>query len=185
MLERIQELDERILFFIQENMRNPVLDRVMVFITSLGNAGFLWIGIAFLFILQKRYQKCGISLLCSITLSMFLGDNLLKPLIGRIRPCNQFPEVELLIPAFTTPSFPSGHTMVAFASATIIIYYHRKFGVLFYIVAALISFSRLYLFVHYPSDVLGGIILGITTSIIILHGLKRVYQNLSYDSTYQ
>jgi undecaprenyl-diphosphatase len=62
MQEMIQGIDEQILFLLQ-NLKNPVLDRVMVFVTSLGNSGLIWIMIAFLLLLQKRYQKCGVSLL--------------------------------------------------------------------------------------------------------------------------
>lgn len=164
MFQFLQSIDTRILFYIQE-LRNPVIDRIMVFITTLGNAGFLWILIAFLFLTQKRYQKAGIPLFCAISLAMILGDNILKPLVGRVRPCNLFPEISMIIQCPQSPSFPSGHTMVGFASATVIYYYFRRFGWIAYGIASLIAFSRLYLFVHYPSDVLGGIALG------ILHGL--------------
>lgn len=183
MLEQLQELDEQILFFIQGNWRNPVLDQVMVLITSLGNTGFLWICIAAILLFSKRRQKSGVVLMSAIFIAMFLGDEVLKPLIGRVRPCYQFPEVELLITKVSSFSFPSGHTMVGFASATVLLYYYRKVGIIAYIIASLIAFSRLYLFVHYPSDILGGHILGIITALtaifvlnLIYHGIERIYR---------
>jgi undecaprenyl-diphosphatase len=178
MFDKVQGLDESILFFIQEHMKNPALDRVMVFITSLGDAGFLWIATAFVLMLIKRYQACGVTLLCSLSFSTFLGDNLLKPLFHRVRPCNKFPEIVTLIRGLHSPSFPSGHTMAAFASATILYYYDRRIGIPAYVIASLIAFSRLYLFVHYPSDILGGMLLGIITSLIMLYGLNKIYKSL-------
>jgi undecaprenyl-diphosphatase len=178
MLNNIQRIDEYILFYIQAHLRNPALDQAMVFITFLGNAGFLWFVIAILLLLQKRYQKCGIALLCTIFLSMLLGDNLLKPLFGRLRPCNKFPEITLLLRRIHSPSFPSGHTMVAFASATVLCFYHRRLGLAGLIMAALIAFSRLYLFVHYPTDILGGILFGCITSLILLYILDKIYGNI-------
>lgn len=178
MFEAIQKLDEAILFFIQENIKNPVLDRLAVFITTLGNAGFLWIFIAFLLLSRKKYQRCGVPLICAISLAMLIGDDLLKPLIGRIRPCNQFPEVALLIPRPNSFSFPSGHAMVAFTSATVIYRYFPSYGLMTYILAGMIAFSRLYLFVHYPSDVLGGILLGVLNAFVVIFAVEKIYSYL-------
>lgn len=170
-----QKLDESILFFIQEHLKNPVMDRFMVFVTSLGNAGFLWIFIAFLLLCRKPYQKCGLSLICAISLSMFVGDEVLKPLVGRLRPNVSFPEIPLLIGSIHSRSFPSGHTMVAFASAAVIYSYYKFAGILTYVAAALIAYSRLYLFVHYPTDILGGIVLGSILAYLIVKAVDRLY----------
>jgi undecaprenyl-diphosphatase len=178
MPENIQKIDEAILFFIQAHIKNPALDRVMVFITSLGNAGFIWLAAAFILLLLKRYRKCGISLICTIPLSMFICDNLLKPFFSRVRPCNKFPEVLMLIHRLPSPSFPSGHTTVSFASAVILYYYNKKLGIAGFITASLIAFSRLYLFVHYPTDILGGILLGTACSAALLYGLNKIYPEL-------
>lgn len=178
MPSNIQLIDESILFFIQEHLKSPTIDWAMVLITSLGNAGLFWIAAAFLLMLIKRYQKCGFAVICTLSLSRFLGDDVLKPLIGRVRPCYKFPEIALLIPAPHAPSFPSGHTMVSFACATVIYYYNKRLGMVSFVIAALIAFSRLYLFVHYPSDVLGGMIFGILTSVILLLSLNLIYSKL-------
>ncbi|HBY72869.1 MAG TPA: phosphatase PAP2 family protein [Lachnospiraceae bacterium] len=181
MLDNLQLIDERILFFIQNNWKTPALDHVMVFLTSLGNAGVLWICIAAILIFSKHRQKSGVILLSAIFAAMFLGDDILKPLIGRIRPCDKFPEVELLlgsIGSIHSPSFPSGHAMVGFASATVLFYYDRRFGIIAYLTASLIAFSRLYLFVHYPSDLLGGLILGVFTALLTIFLLNLVYHRI-------
>ena len=177
MLDNLQLIDERILFFIQNNWKTPALDHVMVFLTSLGNAGVLWICIAAILIFSKHRQKSGVILLSAIFAAMFLGDDILKPLIGRIRPCDKFPEVEQLL-NIHSPSFPSGHTMVGFASATVLFYHYRRCGIIAYLMASLIAFSRLYLFVHYPSDVLGGLILGVFTALVTIFLLNRVYYRI-------
>lgn len=177
MLVELQKIDEFILFFLQNNIKNPMLDGIMVYLSSLGNNGFLWVMTALLLLLFKRSRKCGICLLCSIYLATILGDGILKPLIGRVRPCNAFPQVKLLIPAPHAPSFPSGHTMVGFASAKVIFYYYRQSGYAAYALAALIAFSRMYLFVHYPSDILGGILFGTLTSALVLSVAKNYNRN--------
>ncbi len=171
----IQIFDESILFFIQENLRNPVMDRFMVFVTSLGNAGFLWIFIAFLLLCQKRYQKCGIALICALSLSMLISDEILKPLVGRLRPNVKFPEIPLLIGSIHSRSFPSGHSTVAFATAAVLFSYYKFAGILAYVTAALIAYSRLYLFVHYPTDVLGGVILGSVIAYLIVNAINQLY----------
>lgn len=171
----IQKFDESILFFIQEQLRNPVMDRFMVFVTSLGNAGFLWIFIAFLLLCQKRYQKCGIALICALSLSMLISDEILKPLIGRLRPNVKFPEIPLLIGSIHSRSFPSGHSTVAFASAATLFYHYKVAGILAYVTAAVIAYSRLYLFVHYPTDILGGILLGSAIAYLIVKAIDRLY----------
>jgi len=179
MFNMIQRIDETILFFIHDNLRNPTIDRVMVFITSLGDAGFLWILITFLLLAQKRYRKCGIFLVCALILEQLICNDILKPLIGRVRPCNKFPDVVLLIHRMHTASFPSGHTMNGFVSATILFYFHRSLGIVAYAIASLIAFSRLYLFVHYPSDVLAGAVFGVITALMTIYAMKAIHNTIN------
>ena len=177
MFNIIQRIDENILFFIQENLRNPVIDRVMVFISSLGDAGFLWIAIAFLLLLHKRYRKCGIVLILALMVEQIICDDILKPLIGRVRPCNKFPDVAQLTHRMHSASFPSGHTMKGFTSATILFIHHRPLGIGAYAIATLIGLSRLYLFVHYPSDVLAGAAFGVIVALQTIYTI-RATQNM-------
>lgn len=174
MPDSIPNLDTNILFFIQAHCKSPVLDRIMVFLTTLGNAGLIWIAIAIVLLSYKRYRKCGIYLLCVLPIASILCDEVLKIIFRRIRPCNIYRQVPLLIGRHHSYSFPSGHTMVSFAAATVLFYYNRYLGIAGYILASLIAFSRIYLFVHYPSDILGGILFGVLSSALIIYGLNQV-----------
>ncbi|MBW6411512.1 phosphatase PAP2 family protein [Clostridium weizhouense] len=176
-MQFIQVFDDRILNFIQENLRSPIMDRVIPFITSLGNGGFIWIAIAIIFIITKKYRKYGLIMIPTLIICGLIGDVTIKPLVGRERPFNITEGIELLIKAPTGFSFPSGHTMSSFAAAAIISKANNKFGILAFILAALIGFSRMYLYVHYPSDVLVGCILGIIFSSIIYKIINSKLEN--------
>ena len=157
----IQLIDDNILYFIQNNMVNPVMDKIMPFITGLGNAGILWIVTGIVLLFLKKYRKFGIAMLVSMGLCLVVGNIVLKPLVHRGRPCWVDPSVRMLIPIPMDYSFPSGHSMSSFAGATVLYYANKKWGVVAFILAILIAFSRMYLFVHYPSDVLVGGTIGI------------------------
>lgn len=148
-----------------ESLHNPVTDPIMYFITSLGNAGIIWIIIALfmLFILPKRYRKVGLTVAIGLLLSLIMCNGVMKNLYQRVRPFNADTTFENLYNIFGSIhdwSFPSGHTSASFASAVGIILWRKKEGIAALILAALISFSRLYLTVHYPTDVLASLILG-------------------------
>lgn len=149
-----------------QSIHTSLLDSIMVFITTLGNGGLIWIAIAVICLFSKKYRKCGIAMGLALLLSFILGNVILKNLVARPRPCWIDSSVTLLIKNPTDYSFPSGHSFASFAGATVIFMYHKKEGIIALILAALIAFSRLYLFVHYPSDVLGGAILGIFVAVI-------------------
>lgn len=156
----IQLIDERILEFIHNNLHNNLLDRVMVFITNLGHAGIIWIIISCILILQKQYRKVGIMVMISIMLSRIIGEVVLKNIICRQRPCVYKPIAKILVNIPRSYSFPSSHSFISFAAATILAKEIKKYALLFLILATLIAFSRVYLYVHYPSDIMVGSILG-------------------------
>ena len=172
-MDFIQNIDNKILFAIQ-NLHYPILDQIMIFITKLGNIGFIWFLIAIILLTTKKYRRYGFILCISICVSVFLGSFLLKPLIARVRPCDTFTDVPLLIQNPEEYSFPSGHATSSFAAATILFFANKKWAVWAFLLAALISFSRVYLFVHYPSDIIGGAILGIGISLLIVYGFKLI-----------
>lgn len=161
------------LYFLQE-LHNPVLDKIMLFITSLGNEGLLWIGIAVVMLFFKKYRKCAISIGISLLLMELVGNVILKDLIMRDRPCWIDPTVELLLKAPSSYSFPSGHTFAGFAASVTIFLNHKKEGIAAIVVAALIAFSRMYLFVHFPTDILGGIVFGIGIAVLVYYGMKKI-----------
>ncbi|MGN0182685.1 MAG: phosphatase PAP2 family protein [Candidatus Ornithomonoglobus sp.] len=129
-------------------------------ISALGNGGALWIAIAVCCILNRYYRKTGIIILAGLLIGALIGNIILKPFIARPRPCWVNSSVSLLIPTPRDYSFPSGHTLSAFITAFILMYIDRRLGCAVMPIAVLIAFSRLYLYVHYPSDVFGGMILG-------------------------
>lgn len=165
MLETLLNLDGNILLFIQEAIRNPVLDPIMKVITTLGNAGILWIVLTVLLLIPKKTRKVGIISACALFASLLVNNILIKNLVARVRPYNA---IEGLIPIVSKPSefsFPSGHAASSFASASV--YYRKlpkKYGVPAVVIAVVISLSRLYVGVHYPTDVLAGFISGVGCS---------------------
>ena len=151
------------------NLHNPILDKIMVAITTLGDAGIFWIILAIVLICIKKTRRCGILMLLSMVTGLILGNGILKNVIARSRPCWINPNIPLLIPTPDDYSFPSGHTLASFESAIMIFLHNKKWGIVALIIATLISFSRLYLFVHFPTDVLGAIILAAVISISLYH----------------
>lgn len=144
-----------------QNLRTPLLDIVMTFITKLGNMGIIWIIIGIFFLMQKNKKNklIGTKLLLSLIISTILGSLILKPIIARKRP-SWIHNIDLLIKNPRDFSFPSGHTYSGFASATAVFRKKRFLGTILYILAFLIAFSRMYLYVHFPTDIIAGIILG-------------------------
>lgn len=177
-MEWILNIDNSILDFIQNNMRNLILDRLMPIITKLGNGGVIWVVISLILISIRKYRKYGYIILGSLLLCMIVGNITLKNLVARIRPFNANDKLSLLLIAAPRDfSFPSGHTMCAFASATVICYMNKKTGILAVILSILIGFSRLYLYVHYPSDVFVGMIIGILLGYISIMIYKYIVKN--------
>ncbi len=158
--------DLPILDWIAGHLWCPFLDALMPLITHLGDAGVLWIALALIFLCIPRYRKTGLSMALSLLMGLLVCNILLKPLVARPRPFDyqlaHFGKtIPLLISAPTDFSFPSGHTIASFEAATAIFLRHRRWGIAAYILAGLIAFSRLYLYVHYPTDVLTSLVLGI------------------------
>ncbi len=137
------------------------LDIFFKIVSILGDKGLIWICIAVLCIIFKKTRKCGICIAAALIMCLLFGNAILKPLIARTRPFDVMPSLKIIIPKPTDFSFPSGHTLASFASATAVFINHRRLGAAAYVFAALMAFSRIYLCVHYPTDVLGGILLGI------------------------
>lgn len=160
MFETIQKMDDMLLFFVTRHLHTPFMDRLMVFFTTLGNSSLIWIALSVILLLRKKDRKWGILLAVGLIAEFLLCDEFLKPLVARERPFVRLPGFPNLIKAPHSYSFPSGHTMSSFTAATILYYRQKSSGIAFFAIAALIGFSRIYLFVHYPSDVFGGVLLG-------------------------
>lgn len=154
------ELELAILDWIQLHLRCGFLDWLMPFVSGLSNHGEVWILFAALLLLFRRQRVCGLSAAWALTLDLIACNMVLKPLVGRIRPFAFRPELPLLVPPPGDASFPSGHTAAAFA----VVFALKAAGSPLWrpalALAAVTAFSRLYLYVHWPTDVLGGVLLG-------------------------
>lgn len=165
--DSLYKIDFAILNTIQEHCRSPLLDNILSFISHLGDLGTVWLLLSLLLVLHRRTRPAGISLLVALFAANLLGNFIIKPLVERPRPFWLSPPADLLPAALreTSFSFPSGHTISSFAAACALITHSRHLGIPALLLACLIAFSRLYLYVHFPSDVLAGMILGILTGV--------------------
>jgi len=179
----MMSLDWSILHWIHGTFSCGFLDFLMPKISLLGNSGAIWILLSLVLICMKKYRKYGLILLAGLALGVLTGNVLLKNWIARPRPCWLDPGVQLLIANPTDYSFPSGHTLSSAIGATILTMTDRRFGWAAIPLAALIAFSRLYLYVHFPSDILGGIILGILIGSIAFLGGNRAMTGLQARRT--
>lgn len=172
-MDILRNFDMETLNFINNNLHSPIMDKFMIIMTSIGNGGLIWILISLILIITPKYRKVGIMTICALILTTIIGEGILKHLIRRPRPFISLPDIKLLITAPTSYSFPSGHTGSAFAAAGILGAMIKKSKPYVITLAILIAFSRLYLFVHYPEDVLAGIILGLCSAQIVLYIFKN------------
>ena len=154
-------LDWTILNWIHTHLQCGLLDFLMPKITMLGNGGALWILAALVLIFTKNYRRYGMILLAALAIGVLIGNVGLKNIVARPRPCWIEPQITLLIANPTDFSFPSGHTLASVIEATVLTLTDRRFGLIAIPLAALIAFSRLYLYVHFPSDIFASLILGI------------------------
>lgn len=145
---------------IQEIFSCAFLDSVMPYITRFADSGIGWIVLALLLLIPRKTRRTGAAMGVALLLGFLTGNLLLKNCIARTRPFLWDPTISLLIEQPSEYSFPSGHTLASFECAVAIFCYHRKWGIAALVFAVLIAFSRLYLQVHYPTDVLGGAMLG-------------------------
>lgn len=163
-----------ILDFIAEHFRTDIGTIVFSFLSALADRGMIWILFSLILLSKKKTRQIGIAALFSLILMQIIGNSCIKPLIARERPFIARPEKlsYLLIAPPRGYSFPSGHTFSSFAAATAIALGNKKLGILSFILAAFIGFSRLYLYVHFPTDVLGGMFFGILLGTIVWHLLS-------------
>lgn len=168
--------DLPILDWIQANLTNPLLDKIMPIITLFGDGGIFWIAVAVVLLFFPKYRKTGLAMGVALILGVLVCNVTMKPIIARIRPYDfqeQYLEktITLLIEAQHDFSFPSGHTIASFEACTVLMLNDKRLGIPATILAFLIAFSRLYLYVHYPSDVIfsffAGILFGLLGNLIM------------------
>ncbi len=162
--------DLPILDWIQANLQSGFMDKFMPFITVFGDAGIFWMICAALLLIFPKTRKIGLGMSFAMVIGLVVSNMTLKPLVARIRPYDLQAElgvaIKLLCEAQHDFSFPSGHTIASFEAAVVLLKNSKKMGIPAMILAVLISFSRLYLYVHYPTDVLTSIVLGTIFALI-------------------
>lgn len=159
-MEWLNDIDFKILYFIHDNLSCGFMDFLMPKITYLTEMGAVWLLAAILFLVFRKY-RASIAIAGGMASSLLVGNLLLKHLVARSRPCWTDMAFPMIIDVPKDYSFPSAHSMISFAAAVAIFHYNKKAGIPALVIAALIAFSRLYLFVHFPSDVLAGTVIGI------------------------
>ena len=181
-----ENFDLPILAWIAEHLRTAFGDAVMPVVTLLGDAGIFWIALAAVLLFIPKYRKVGLGMGAALVIGLLVCNVAMKPLFGRIRPYDYLAEkgilVDLLISAQHDFSFPSGHTIASFEACTVLMLGDKKLGIPATILAILIAFSRMYLYVHYPTDVITSVILGTIFGIIGYYTAQKV--NISLKGKY-
>lgn len=159
------------LIWVNENLHSSnFFNYLFKFITCLGNDGLIWIVIGVILLLFRKTRKTGVVMLCSLLVGFLINDFILKNIFNRARPFEVYPEFKDFIQSIglklpSGKSFPSGHSFSSFNCAMVITLMHKKHGKYSLILAGLIAFSRIFVLVHYPTDVLAGMLLGILTAL--------------------
>jgi undecaprenyl-diphosphatase len=162
-MEYLQHIDRLLLSFFSEGIKNSFFDVLMPFVSLLNNHGEVWIALAIVLMISKdtRIRRLGVSVLIGLALTEILGNQMIKNFIARPRPIGDEFSFDFIIKLPESYSFPSGHTSTSFAVAGAFLFSKARYKYWVLILASLIAFSRIYLHVHYPSDIIGGILLGL------------------------
>ena len=156
-------MELRILEQIQ-TLRTPFLDNFFKYFTFLGNGGWFFVVMGIIFLINKKTRKTGLRVLTALLISLIVGNIILKPLVARPRPY-WVKNMDILVKHLMDYSFPSGHSYAASAFAASLWYENKNWATFCFVLAILMGISRLYLFVHYPTDVLAGLILGVVFAV--------------------
>ncbi|MDO4288025.1 MAG: phosphatase PAP2 family protein [Eubacterium sp.] len=159
--EKITDVDTRLLKKFQKRVCKKKYDKAMVIITKSGNIGLVWAGIAGLLFLTKKHRRRGFVLGTTVGMAGCLNNLILKNISKRPRPCDVDKDAPALISRPFGDSFPSGHALSSFTAATLLMRYKKSYALGALPLATLISLSRMYLNVHYPSDIIGGAAIGV------------------------
>lgn len=155
----------RFLHFLQ-SIHNPILDSIMLFFTNYSSYSTILLILILALAIFPKTRRVGIQMFIALIISILIVNVGLKPFIMRCRPCWLEPGIKLLVERPHSHSFPSGHTNTSFALAMAVFLSNKKIGIPSLIIASTIAFSRLYLFVHWPTDIMGGIVTGIVSALI-------------------
>jgi undecaprenyl-diphosphatase len=181
MIEFLYSIDVTLFRFINSTLANPVTDKIMPFITDVKNWYLLYIFLWFLILFKGGKYRVGlaIGMILLVAISDQLSSTLLKHLFERPRPCKVLENVHLLVGCTDSYSFPSSHAVNNFAAAMFFTYFYKHLKWILFSVASIMALSRIFVGVHYPSDVIGGALIGIAIGYILAITyefiLKKIY----------
>ncbi len=171
-------MEANFLLWIQENMRAEWLTPFMVALTHLGF--FIWIVLALVFLISKNTRKVGIVTSLSIVFNLIIVNLILKNCIGRTRPYEVIEKLTILVGEQSDKSFPSGHTSIAFAFVSVTWFLlPKKYSLPMTVLATLIAFTRMYIGVHYPTDILGGIAAGTLCGMLAIFTFNLIEKKIT------
>ena len=174
----ITSIDHVILLWIENHLRFAWMTPFWKLLTLLGNGGIFWILVCLVMLCMKKTRKAGIVMVIALIINALLVNVCIKNVVARVRPYDAFDDIIRLIEAQKDYSFPSGHTSASFACAFgRYLGLHKemkRYSIPFFVIAILVGFSRLYLAVHYPSDVLVGVVIGILSAFVALFLLSKM-----------
>ncbi|WP_294580954.1 phosphatase PAP2 family protein [uncultured Thomasclavelia sp.] len=168
LLAKIQAVDYQTSHFFTKFYHHQFLNKLMIFVTGTGDFGMVWLGWILILSFVPTTRFLAQKMLLALLTATLVGQVTIKTIIKRKRPCHQFKDVKMLVAIPSDYSFPSGHTTTSFACATTVFYTYPKVGIFLIVFAFIMGLSRIYLFVHYLSDVIFGMILGVIIGIIIM-----------------
>lgn len=179
MMEWLWKLDADILLFLQEYARMPVLNEILQFYTNLGNAGLIAILTCAVLLILPKTRSVGLAAAVSLFIEFLIVNVLLKNAVARIRPYEVIEGLECITKLATDYSFPSGHTGSCFAVATVMfLKLPKRYGVPALFLAVLMAYSRLYVGVHYPTDVLAAFLIGVLVAVVVCRVISHWRVNL-------
>lgn len=173
-MDWILQIDGEILLWIQNHLRMEFLNPVVILITSLGNAGWFWLAVCAALLITKKYRRTGLTGLTAILIGFLITNLWLKNMVARIRPYETIEGLRLIGERAADFSFPSGHSTCSMAAAVVLFArLPSRQGALALALGILICASRLYIGIHYPTDVLAGIGIGTMSAIAAMKIIKQ------------
>lgn len=176
-MEAILNIDNTVLNFLI-SVRTEILNDFFAFFSHIGSGGIIWIATALILMIFRRTRKAGFILLIAVGITALINNVIIKTIVDRARPFISNEAIKTIIYKPSGASFPSGHASSSFAAAAILLKYYRKKGLFGLAVAILISFSRIYFCVHYPSDVIAGAVEGVLIALVVSFAYERIYNKI-------
>lgn len=165
-LEAVTTWDASVITAIYENVHSAFLTMFFRIVTLLGEGGIFWIAVAVILLFFKKTRRSGICIGASLLIGVIVGNGIIKNVVARPRPYDAIAGIESVVSHLSDYSFPSGHSLCCFEAATALAMNRTKWAITAYVGAVLVAVSRLFLFVHYPTDVICGALLGVLFGVL-------------------